>query len=229
MLLTGSYDSKLRIYNAENDYCISFTNFDNKDPILDAKFLSDNQYVASPKNSTIKLYDITKSIPISKVKTNSFGYSLSPTYNNLIVSGHHNGSIISWDIRTKAQVNEIKAHTQPCIHVISNFESSRVVSLSLDNTIIVNDLRYPQAPVGKIKIKETHISSKRSRMSVQNDIVIVGGNDGNIYSYSLNDFKKRSLFTALNGSNALNVQLSNSLNYLVTGDNNGVVKYWKAR
>ncbi|OHT01201.1 hypothetical protein TRFO_32094 [Tritrichomonas foetus] len=222
-LATASYDSTIRVYNTKN-WELIVKNNDNKSPVNHVEFASDDKYVSCSRDLTIKLYDVTKTRPINTFKCKSTpNYVTTTLGDSLFITAHADGHLRLWDIRSNSQIGEIGVHKDKVSQVIGIRGSMTTVSLSIDKTISVSDMRYRNV-LGKVNIATTGIRSDKVRMTLKNRTVLIGGKSGNIYGYSIDSFKQTDNFNC--GDNYIVAIAVKDDNKMITGDKNGVVKLW---
>lgn len=225
LMLTACYDGSIRIYKVGQPFTLTTNCNDNRDCVNDAKFITDDKYISCCRDHTVKLYDVRKGTAISSFTSNSIPYSIcSIQGESMIVTGHHDGKLRVWDFRVRGTPTELPVHKQKVIQVYGTAGSSRIVSLGQDKMICVSDIRS-KSVCGKINIAKSGIPSETAQMAVLNDEVLIGGNDGQLYDYSIEKF---TLTRSMKGHNSpvCCVAIKRSVGLIASGDKSGVVKFW---
>lgn len=225
LFATASYDTVIRYYNIPS-FTLVDNNRENRDCVNDAKFLSDDKIVSCCRDQTVKIYNVGRSTPINSFTSVSQPYSLS-FYQTQVVSSHHDGKLRLWDPRSSARPIEIKAHKSSAIRAICIPHTSTVVSIGTDRAIVVNDLRNIRDPYqGSINIFKSGTPDEYMQIAVTEDSAFVGGSDGQIYNYSLDNYKFKN---SRKGHEApvICVAVKPSIGMMVSGDRSGNVIYWK--
>jgi len=225
MMLTSSYDSVIRLYSVP-EYRLVMANSDNRDCVNDAAFVSESRFVSCCRDQTIKVYDISKSSPISSFTTSSTPLSICPIQGeSLIITAHHDGKLRGWDFRTRTMPFEIKVHKKQIVNVIGKPGSHMVYTLSSDKSIAVTDIKA-KSVVGSINTIQAGMPSDKMQISVIDNIVMSGSTSGALHTYDTVQFKELKI---INGhTNPLFcVSSKPSAGVMATGDKAGNIKFWK--
>ena len=223
-LLTASFDSVCRLYSIPEFKLIS-TNSENRDCVNDAIFLTDEKFVTCCRDQTIKLYDISSSVPISSFTSSSTPFSICPLQGeSLVVTAHHDGKVRGWDLRSQGMPFEIKIHKKQVVQVLNKPGDTKIYTLSSDKTISVSDIKT-KGIIGQVNIQQSGMPSDKMQMTFFENSAIIGGTSGDLYDYDLSTFKLKSNTKAHNVP-LFCVSSKHSIGLLATGDKNGNVRFW---
>lgn len=224
LMLTASHDASVRIYRLAGMELVSNCAA-SKACVTDAKFISDNKYVTCCRNHTIKLFDVGKTVAESSLTSKSTPQSVLPIRGeSLVMTAHLDGKIRAWDFRTSTSTFEFPAHKTPAIQLLT-VGGSQVVSLGADRTIAITDVKQGRL-VGKVNIAPCSLPSDNVQMAMRNDIAVVGGVDGDLYSFDLNSYKPVGKVQG-HKSPVFCVAIDRTKGVMATGDKAGVVKFWQ--
>lgn len=229
LLATASYDTVIRYYNIPSFTLVDNIR-DNRDCVNDAKFLSDDKIVSCCRDQTVKMYNVSRSAestrPISSFTSVSQPYSVS-FFQTQVVTSHHDGKLRLWDPRSQAPPIEIKAHKSSAIRAICIPHTSTVVSIGTDRAIVVNDIRNLRDPyMGSINIFKSGTPDEYMQIDVTEDSAFIGGSDGQIYNYSLENYKFKNCRKG-HDAPVTCVTVKPTIGMMVSGDRSGNVIYWK--
>ena len=223
-LCVASYDSTVKLYKVPS-FSLSVNITENRECVSDVCFASDSKFVTCCRDNTIKLYDINKTSSISSFTSTSIPYSISILQGETtFVTAHHDGKIRLWDFRTHSPPIELNAHKSQIIQVIGTRNSSRLIALSTDKTISVSDFRA-KAVAGRINIQASGLPSDKMQMSVMDNFVYIGSNNGDIYEYDLQTYKLKSNMKAHHAP-VLCVSIKPQSRIMASGDKTGIIKLW---
>lgn len=186
--LASCSDLTVRLYKTKG-WSLLNENNKFKKSIDHAEFFNSNhKYVSCGKDNKIRIYDINKSKSFEKLKTSSHPYYVSSSLgNHQLLSGHSDSSVLLWDTKSGKQVNSFKFNKAKVIQVLAVSDST-IISLSINKLICVTDLRNSSL-VGTIDVSCTNFDSFATRMAVKENLVVLGGQDGSVYSWSLKTFQ----------------------------------------
>lgn len=212
-------------------YDVNFFNFQprpNKikiEKIFHTEFVSRNKFIVCSQYHAIRLYKIGKKGP--KLKA-----SLAPRIPTIpswvchsfesceFAAGYQTGTIRIWDFNSSHVVFENGVHKSSVIQIC--FYGSTYISLSLDGYVVVtNALSHT---IEKTFYLKGSIVQTNTKMAIYDESILIGGSDGFIYEYSLNDGKFKSKWPAFHSS-PITAMSSNKYG-VVTGDQNGKIKFW---
>ena len=224
LMVAASFDGSIRLYSVP-DFSVVQTINENKVVVNDACFITDDKLVTCSRDMTIKLYDVNRS-------SSTFTFTMASTANtitmlnneNLIMTGHCDGSIRAWDFRTHNCCFEISAHKSQIVHILGIQQPDRILSLSMDKTIEVTDLRY-KCRLGSIPLNISGITSEKMKMGATERTVITGGITGNLYEWDLETFKLKGQVSA-HKSPSICVSVKKSQGLMASGDKDGIIRFW---
>lgn len=226
LLCVASYDSTVKLYKAPK-FSLSVNITENRECVSDVCFATDSRFITCCRDNTIKLYDINRSSSIQSITSSSIPYSISMFQGeSTFVTAHHDGKIRLWDVRTNFPSIELNTHKSQIIQVIGTRNSSRIVSLSTDKSIAISDCRM-KVVTGRINIQSSGLPSDKMQMTILDNSVFIGSNNGNIYSYNMQNCKVES---NRRGHNApvLCVAVNPRNKLFASGDKAGFVKIWNS-
>ena len=224
IMLTAAYDGDVRFYRAP-DFKLQYTNSDNRECVTSAVFITEDKFVTCCRDQTIKLFDVSRSAPITSLTAASTAHCVFPLQGeSLIITAHHDGKIRGYDLRAHGVPFEIRVHKKQAIQVTGRIGGTKAVSLSVDKTIATMDIRG-RTVLGSVSIQQAGMPSDKMQMAVVDSSAIVGSTSGDIFDYDLQSYK---LHSTSKGHNApvFCVAANQSMGLLATGDKNGVVKFW---
>ena len=222
LFLATSADSIIRVFKTKT-WNTKVKNKDNNSGVYMAKFWDQDKYISCSLDGFLKLYNVKSTFPTYKMHCSSPPKCLAKydAYAPLILAGHSDGSIRLWDIRSKSPANLIQAHKSEISHIFSIAKASKVVTLSLDKTIKITDLRNDRV-IGTINVSKTGIRSRKTQFARLNNSVIIGTNNNSIYQYSLENFELINQIK-VNEDNDWIVSLDITNNSVITGSKAGIV------
>ena len=226
-LMAASYDGSVRFYKIP-DFRFVICNSDNRECVNDAVFITDDKFVTCCRNQSIKLFDIQRSAPVNTIISSSTPNSIIPLQGeSLVITGHYDGYIRGYDLRSSQHVFEIKSHKQPVIQVCGRQGASKIMSISCDKTIASIDLKETSV-VGSVNFHRAGLPSEKIQMAMVDGDAIIGSTTGDIYEYDLSNFKLRGTSKA-HDHPVYCVAASQTYGLLATGDRDGVVKFWNSK
>lgn len=223
--LTSCSDLTIRVYKTKGWSLIN-ENDHFKKTIDHAEFYNSNhRYVSCGKDCKIRIYDINKSKSVAKMKSSSHPYYVSSSIgNHQLLSGHSDSSVSLWDTRSGKQTSSYKFNKGKVIQVLALPNSSTAISLSINKIICVTDLRNLSL-IDKIDVSCTNFDSFDTKMALKDNFVVLGGKDGNVFSWSLKTFQLVSQKEIYD--NEINVvDIKHDQNKLAVGDSNGNVSIY---
>lgn len=187
--LVSCSDLVIRLYKTK-EWTLLDENDHFKKSINHAEFIhSHHKYVSCGKNCKIKIYDINKLKSVAKMKTASHPYYVSSSIgNHQLLSGHSDSSVSLWDTRSGKQTGSFKFNKGKVIQVLAVPNSTTAASLSINKQICLTDLRNFSL-IDKIDVSCTNFDSYKTRMAIKDNFIVLGGQDGSIYSWSLKTFQ----------------------------------------
>ena len=226
-LITASYDSTIKLYKTD-----SWTERklfrDNVKCVRYVEFCSVDNFVSCSDDPAIKLYNVNRRSPVSSFQCDSTPLTISTAFgSSLSISSHHNGSLCGWDLRceNRRPLWVIPVHQSVVNRVTGIPNKPQVASLSMDHTVCVTDIQM-QSIVQRIRIMPCRLHSQRVTMAVASGKAFVGSSDGKIYEFDLTS-GKQSACIAGHDSPIISIAARRASGLLVTGDKQGVVRYWQ--
>jgi WD40 repeat protein len=180
-IVSGSYDTSLKIWNITKDLKFDLEGEQHEGAIRatavtqDGKFAISGSYDGEVKVWNIKTHQLSKSLkghkgPVRAVATNK----------EMVISGSYDGTIRVWNLLNKADDKEIPAHNG-WVNKLAVIPNDMVVSASEDGTIKIWSLKDPDLK----SPKATHI---------------LRGHDGPIRSMAVSSNGKKIITGSSNGT-----------------------------
>lgn len=223
--LAACSDLTIRVYRTKKWTPILENNHIKK-KINHAEFFNSNsQYILCGKGNTIKIFDVNKTKPTSKFKSSSHPYYVTSSLGeNLLLSGHSDSSVIIWDSRTGKQTNGYKFNKGKVIQVIASPTYNAIASLSINKVICLTDTRNLNL-IKKIDVSCTNINSTKNRMSLKDKSIVIGGQNGVVYSWSLLSHQLVSQ-KKISDSPISTVEIKHESNKMAVGDAKGNIYFY---
>ncbi|OHT04802.1 hypothetical protein TRFO_27659 [Tritrichomonas foetus] len=225
LLMSTSYDKTIRFYSTKDFSEVKkYNKSDNSPKIFHAEFITDKQFIACSNEQRIKHYDIDRLKPLLSLKCAStplYVTTLNKSY--LTASSHADGRVCLWDSREHTPIQTIKENSSRVIQVLG-INDSLIVSLSMNQCLNFIDKRGAKI-IEKIKLLKASVNSEMCKMTLKDEMVLIGGQNGSIFEFSSQTFKQKSELTS-NHKIPLITLASSSGNSLASGDQNGYVKIW---
>lgn len=193
--------------------------------ILHTEFISNDRFVVCSENHALRLYKVSKTGPKFKKslvpKITTAASWICPAFgSNEFAAGYQTGTIRIWDPHSGHTIYENGVHQNPVLQII--FHGSSFVSLSQDGLVgFVNSLS--RIVEKKIYLKGCPIHEK-TQMAIYGKSILIGGDDGLIYEYSIHDGKFISKWPSFHSTPI--TAISANKYWVVSGDREGKVKVW---
>lgn len=225
MLLTTSYDGGVRLYHTSNFEMKMNIGADKGTCVTDAAFITEAKFVTTGRNQSIRLFDVSRGEPTKTIIATSTANSVIPWQGeSLVVTGHFDGYLRGYDIRSSEVAFELKTHKLQIIQAIGNQSNLKVLTISEDRTMAYIDMRE-RAIIGSINFQQAGLPSEKIQMAAAYGDVIIGSTTGEIYEYDLSTFKLRGT-TKVSNEPVCCVAASTGRGLLACGDKDGAVKFW---
>ena len=196
--------------------------------IFRAEFISNDSFVVCSENYAIRFYKVGKKGP--KLKASLIPRFLSTASWICHASGYHEfaagyqtGIIRIWDPHSCQVIFENSVHKCPVIQIL--YHGSTFVSLSQDGCVAFSNI-ISHVIERKVYLKGCNLHDK-SRMAISGNSILIGGDDGLIYEFSIIDGKHVSTWPSFHTSPI--TALSSNKYYVISGDKSGKIKIWNVQ
>lgn len=158
--------------------------------VYGAGFSEDSRnLVSGGQDRTIRYWDINRGTCLRTSPCFSSVYDVCVQYTESAFSGHHDGKIRQWDLRSGEMVMDMEdLHTEKVTGLTLFPDSNRMVTCSRDNTLHIVDLRTRRS---LFQLSESTYRSgvdwNRPCVSPYGEYVAVGGSQGCVYFFSTKD------------------------------------------
>ncbi|TYI12522.1 hypothetical protein ES332_A09G283600v1 [Gossypium tomentosum] len=194
---------------------------------VDVSKVSSRHVVSAAYDRTIKVWDLQKGYCTNTIIFHSNCNALCFSTDGLtICSGHVDGNLRLWDIRTGKLLSEVAAHSLPITSISLSRNGNVVLTSGRDNVHNLFDVRSLEA-CGTFKATGNRVASNWSRSCISPDdnYIAAGSADGSICIWSIS---KADIVSTLKEHTApvLSCTWSGLGKPLASADKNGIVCTW---
>ncbi|CAJ2644490.1 protein tipD-like [Trifolium pratense] len=194
---------------------------------VDVSKVSSRHVISAAYDRTIKVWDLLKGYCINTIIFHSNCNALCfSTDGQTIFSGHVDGNLRLWDIKTGKLLSEVAAHSLAVTSISLSRNGNVVLTSGRDNSHNLFDVRSLEVS-GTLKAAGNRVASNWSRSCISPDDknVAAGSSDGSIYVWSAS---KGDIVSTLkeHTSSILCCAWSGLGRPLASADKNGVVCIW---
>jgi WD40 repeat protein/ankyrin repeat protein len=166
LLASGSQDSTIKLWDSNGQHISTLEGHTSR--VIRLTFRSDGQQLASSSlDHAIKLWDLNGLCAIASLEESTYIYlvsCLSYCNDELLASGHDDGTIRLWDVDKQTVSTILKGH-QYAIYDLATQDTSILVSGSRDKTLRFWDIDTHQC----LKVLNLCVSGLITALSLQND------------------------------------------------------------
>ncbi|KAJ6825029.1 autophagy-related protein 16 isoform X2 [Iris pallida] len=195
---------------------------------VDAGRVSSRNVMSASYDHTIKVWDLhngycTNTI-ISASNCNAISYSADGV---TLCSGHLDGNLRLWDIRSGKLISEVAAHSQAVTSVCVSRSGNVLLTSGRDNVHNLFDLRSLEV-CGTFMASGNRVASNWSRSCVSSDesYVAAGSADGSVYMWSILEGNLAGVLNAGHSAHVLSCAWGGLGMSLASADKNGTVCIW---
>jgi WD40 repeat protein len=221
MLVSGSEDHTIRIWDPNNNYSLVATLNDTRH-VTSLLQLSNGMLVSGSVDSPIKIWDANKYTLVTTLNETNTVFSLLQLSNGMLVSGGFDTAIRIWDPNNNySLVTTLRGHTST-IWSLLQLSNGMLVSGSMDGTIYIWNPNDNYTLVTSLRDDRSY---PESLLQLSNGMLVSGTHDGTIKIWDTNN--NYSLITTLSGHEQAVIsliQLSNGM--LVSGSRDNTIKIW---
>ncbi|KAK8791997.1 hypothetical protein WA158_005374 [Blastocystis sp. Blastoise] len=228
-LVTGSYDSTIRFWDASGGHTTRTIKFDEKSPVNTIAISSDGRYLAAGGIRTLKVYD-AETIKANEIFSRedhkagicTVGFNKETKW---IYTGSEDTTIKIWDIRTTGYIRNFS--NSFCVNDVSlNPDQSELISVDEEGYIRVWDLLTSTCRLQLCPSFHTPIHC--CAISPNGKHFVACNKKGNIYKWSYNDQHELIPEKVIDGHNKyiLNCKFSPNSKLLCTTSADQSVKIW---
>ena len=181
--------------------------------------------VSCSQDRNIKVWDLNRGHALSSMLTPSNVYSVAfDSSEQHVCSGHFDGSVRIWDVRTNDISQEFSAHTSIITAVTTMPNQNELLTNSRDNTLKLLDIRTLDV-VRTFSAPKYRVGTDWSNPCVSPDgqHIASGGADGGLFIWRVQDGR---LMTTLHGHDAVVATCAWSTAGLASACKNGVCLLW---
>eukprot|EP00940_MAST-03C_sp_MAST-3C-sp2_P001756 g1756.t1 len=234
LLLSGSFDSKIKIWDVHNKRRCMRTYMGHSAGVNDVNFSNDGDcFVSSSLDRHIKLWDTETGKCRIDMSNNKVPYCVRfyPENNNLVLMGCSNKKTVQFDLRTGEVVQEYDHHLGPVNSVLFIDDNRRFVTTSDDKKMMIWDFNVP-VPIKYISDPTMH-SIPTMALRPCGKYYVGQSLDNQILSYQcgggrIKPHKKRFSGHIVAGF-ACQPNFSPNGQYLMSGDGDGRLWFWDWR
>eukprot|EP00939_MAST-03C_sp_MAST-3C-sp1_P002737 g2737.t1 len=230
LLLSGSFDSKVKIWNVHDKRHCMRTYMGHSEGVNDVSFSNDGDcFISSSLDRHIKLWDTETGKCRIDMSNNKVPYCAKfyPQNNNLVLVGCSNKKCVQFDCRTGEVAQEYDHHLGPVNSVLFIDNDRRFVTTSDDKKMLIWDFNVP-VPIKYIS--DPAMQSIPALAQHPNGKFFVGQSlDNQILSYQcgtrIKPYKKRFDGHVIAGY-ACQPNFSPNGRFLMSGDGDGRLWFW---
>jgi len=141
---------------------------------------------------------------------------------NLVVSGASDGKLVLSDIRTRAPVRHVHAHTSAIISASFCDDGGRIISSGEDNNLKVFDIGSGVQEMFQIEMGE-----KIRCSTISGDNLLLGCDDGLLRLWNLLTYEEITQLSKPTGVPVCSISVSEKNSVIVTGDEVGTITVYK--
>ncbi|KAI3759448.1 hypothetical protein L6452_07278 [Arctium lappa] len=194
---------------------------------VDVSRLSSRHVVSSAYDRTIKLWDLNRGYCINTIifpsNCNALSFSAD---GETIFSGHVDGHLRLWDIKTGKLLSEVAAHSLAVTSICLSRNGNRILTSGRDNVHNLFDIRSLEV-CGRLGASGNRVSSNWSRSCISPDdnYVAAGSSDGCVHVWSISEANIVSTLKEHTAS-VLCCSWSGLGKPLATSGRNGIICMW---
>jgi pleiotropic regulator 1 len=219
---TGSADRTIKIWDLASG-TLKLTLTGHIETVRGLAISSKSPYLFSAgEDKMVKCWDLEE----NKVIRDYYGHfasvyaiALHPTL-DLLVTGGRDKTVRVWDIRSRSAVAELKGHENAVASILTNSVDPQIVTGGFDSSIVLWDL-----VAGKARNILTHHSKAvRAMVNHPREFTFVSAGADSVKKWAM---PEGELVHSLEGLSSIpNGIAINEDNVLVSGGDNGVLKFW---
>lgn len=231
LLLSGSLDSKVKIWDTASDRSVRRTYMGHTGAVRQVRFAADGRRFSSASyDRHVKIWDTETGACVQDLSNGSVPFCTTwyPEDNNIILVGTANRKVLQYDIRSGEEVLQYNYHLGPVNSITFFDENRRIATTSDDKKVLIWEynapvpIKYIQDPsMHAIATTALHPSGEAfAGQSMDNQIVVYWSGE----RCGLNR-KKRFAGHVVAGF-ACQIGFSPNGQYIVSGDGEGQVWFW---
>jgi len=178
----GSNDMGVRLVDIANGRQKTLT--ENTGPVLAVNFSPEGNLITGSRDCKIRIWDASNQYCYSVIASGSGCREVDVTRENVLVSGHINGNICLWDLRTANPIHTVSGvHGRSILSLSCHADNNAVLAASADSTMSLIDLRTFQTIQTFEDSKFT--STSRACLSPDGIYAARGSDKGIIYLWNI--------------------------------------------
>lgn len=186
-----------------------------------------NKGISASSDRSLKIWDLERGFCLSTILCHSICHSLSYLDGPVVASGHSDGNLRMWDLRTLKLANEVVAHSSTISSISTSLTGNTLLTCGRDNILNVFDTRtlevrcFLRDPGFKVATNWT-----RACLSPDEELAACGSIDGSVFVWNVFSGKVQKHLQSHKASTVVSFW-SHRGQPLITGDKSGVINVWQ--